>query len=263
VRFEHGRPFNDTESREPVAVVSRSLANNLWPDGSAVGQRFKFQKTDSWLTVVGVVADVNMLAAERDRDPIEVFRPHAAVPGPGSANPDTFLVVKTDGRDSVAGMIRQQAAALDPNLPIESWTGAEMLRDTVAERELNTTILMGLSLFGLLLAGAGVYAIVAYEAGRRTHEIGIRVALGATSSNVIRVVMTRSLAMCAGGAALGAVASLVAAKGMASMVFGISPHDAATFAGAIAFLLTVAALAAYLPARHAARVDPLIALRQD
>lgn len=260
--FDEGRPFAADEENQPVAVVSRSIARRLWPDAPAVGRRLRFEKTDEWLTVVGVVPDVQMESIERDRDQVEIYRPLSAAPGPGSFPPQyRYVVARTDGREGLLAMLKQQARALDSDLPVQVRSSREILRATFAERELNTAFLIGFSLFGVLLAAAGVYALVAYDTTRRTHELGVRVALGATASNIVRVVVGRSLMLAATGAIAGLLVAAASARFMTAMVFGISEYDGIAFGGAAAGLLMIAVLAAALPARRATKVDPIVALR--
>ena len=267
LRFAHGRPFTPEEARQPVAVIGRSLARRLWDAGPAVGRRFRYEKTDEWLTVIGVVPDVEMDSLERRRNEVEIYRPLEATTGPpGSfqpSDPYRYIVLNTDGSEQLPAVIKQMARAIDPDLPVEVRSSREILRAPLAERELNTAFLIGFSLFGVLLAAAGIYALVAYDTSRRTHEIGVRVALGATAADIIRVIIRRSVLLSAVGAAIGLIAALGAARFMSSMVFGVSPYDAFTFGGAIVLLLVTSALAAGLPARRATQVDPLVALRCD
>jgi putative ABC transport system permease protein len=265
LRFERGRPFSREEDRQPVAVVSRSIAQQLWPDVTPIGQRFRFnQEGSEWLTVIGVVADVQSDSIERGRDPVEVYRPLGAANGPGSlGHPFQYLVVKAAGGVDIARVISDRAAALDPNLPVELRTPQQLLRETIAEREFNTGLLAGFSLFGLLLASAGVYALVSYEASRRTRELGIRIALGATAAHVVREVVARSIALSVAGAAAGVAASLAVTRVMTSMLYGVSAYDPASFAGAVAILLSTALAGAFVPALRATRVDPLAAVRHE
>jgi len=265
LRLERGRSFSRDEDRQPVAVVSRSIAQKLWPDVTPIGQRFRFnQEGSEWLTVIGVVADVQSDSIERGRDPVEIYRPLGAANGPGSlAHPFQYLVVKAaDGEDTVR-LITDRAAVLDPNLPVEIRTPQELLRETIAEREFNTGLIVGFSFFGILLASAGVYALVSYEASRRTREIGIRIALGATAAHVVREVVARSIALSVAGAAAGVAGSLAVTRVMTSMLYGVSPYDPASFAGAVAILLSTATAAAFVPALRATRVDPLAAVRHE
>jgi predicted permease len=262
LRFAEGRPFAPDDENQPVAVVSRSIARRLWPEEPAVGRRLRFEKTDEWLTVVGVVPDLQMESIERDRDQVEIYRPLSSAAGPGSFPPQyRYVVVKADGREGLAAMLKQQARALDPDLPVQVRSSREILRATIAERELNTAFLIGFSLFGVMLAAAGVYALVAYDTTRRTHELGVRLALGATAADIVRVVVGRSLILAATGAAIGLVVALAAARFMTAMVFGISEYDGIAFGGAAAVLLMIAIVAAALPARRATKVDPIVALR--
>ncbi len=262
IRFEQGRPFASEEDRQPVAVVSHSIAQQLWPGESPLSRRFRFQGTSEWLTVVGVVNDVQSASIERERDPVEIYRPLSAAAGAGSlGSPYRYVITRADGREGIVAMLKTKAASLDGTLPIDVRTINEIMRETIAEREFNTGLLFGFSVLGILLAGAGVYALVAYETSRRTHELGIRMALGASALDVVRVVSRRSLKLSAAGAAAGLVASLAVGRTMTSMVYGISPYDAVTFGGAAAFLLTTAVAGALVPAWRATKVEPLVALR--
>ena len=262
IRLERGRLFTSDDARQPVAVVSHSLAQQLAPDGNVLGKRFRFEETSDWLTVVGVVSDVRMFSVERNSDAEEVYRPLGAAPGPGSMqSPSRFVVVRTDGREGIAGLLRAQAGTIDTGLAVDAVTVDDLLRESMAERELNTAFLLGLSVFGLLLAGGGVYAVVAYETSRRTHELGIRMAFGATTLDILRVAMQRSVLLCASGAVFGLAGAFAAAELMTAMVYGISPYDVVTFATAVVFVLTIAAIAAFVPAHRATTLDPLVALR--
>jgi ABC-type antimicrobial peptide transport system permease subunit len=160
-------------------------------------------------------------------------------------------------------LLRQRASEIDANLPVRIVPLNEVFLGTLAEPQLQTGLLLGFGAIAMLLASAGVFGVVSYETSRRTREIGIRVALGATRGRVIRHVMARSLRLTALGAIAGLGVASVVTRFMSSMLYGIPPTDAAAFIAGTALILLAAAFAAYLPARRASQIDPLVALRSE
>jgi len=174
-----------------------------------------------------------------------------------------YLAVKADQRANVLKALRDQSRQLDPDLPVDIRSIDDIYRGTLTQPVFQATLLGGFALLTVLLAVAGVYAVVAYEASQRTQEIGIRVALGATRGAVTRQVMRGTLFPASLGVIAGLIASLLLTRLMSSMLYGIQPTDPVTFAVGVLLLLGAVSVAGFLPARRAARVDPVVALRNE
>ena len=261
-----GRGFGAEAAGQGAAVVSRDLADRLWPSGAAVGQRFRMPEQSAlndgdWLTVVGVAGAVHTEGFDLDRpDPYEIYLPWAT-----SSTwrwPRFVLVRAAAGADPVA-LLKEQVWRLDPELPVTVHAMDDVVATALAEPRFYTTLLAAFALLAVLLAGAGLYSVVAYETSARTQEIGVRVALGATRGAVIRHVLGRSLLHCAAGAALGLLGALALTRLLAPLLYQTEPTDPPTFAAAAALLLGTAVAGAWLPARRAARTDPMAALRAE
>ena len=248
-----------------AALVSRDLADRLWPPGAAVGQRFRMRPLNDgdWLTVVGVAGSVRTNASgglERP-DPYEIYLPWAT--RAGTWRQPRFVLVRTaQGADPI-GLLKEQVWRLDPALPVTVHAMDDVVAATLAQPRFLTTLLAAFALLAMLLAAAGLYAVVAYETSARTQEIGVRVALGATRGAVVRQVLGRSLLHSAAGAALGLLGAVALIPLSAPLPSATTATDSATFAAAAAFLLTAAIAGAWLPARRAARTDPMAALRAE
>jgi predicted permease len=254
-----GRSFTaaDRQGATPVAIISETTAQRLWPEGGAIGARIQLEETS--LEVVGVAADVqNRKLGEAPG--LYVYRPYAQDP-----RLNATLILRTRGDEAAAlARLRREVRALDPDAPLmtaaalRNWIGHDLLPQRIA-----AALTGAFGLVGLLLAAIGLYGIMAYWVGQRTHEVGVRMALGARSAHVLRLIMRQGLALVAGGVLIGIAASLAATRLLSSLLFGVSPTDPLTFAGIAVFFTTVALLASYLPARRATRVDPMVALRAE
>ena len=189
-----------------------------------------------------------------------LYYPHAQFP-----MNDMWLVVKTDGdAAAVAPLLRERIWRVDRDLPVERVsTMRELLGGAVAEPRFNVALLGLFAAAALLLAAVGIYGVLSYTVAQRTGEIGVRIALGAGRGRVVRQVVARGLAVALGGVALGVVGSLAAGGVLSSLLVGVSGRDPAVLAGVAALLTTVAAAAAWLPARRASRVEPVVALRVE
>jgi ABC-type antimicrobial peptide transport system permease subunit len=174
------------------------------------------------------------------------------------------LVVRTDlSQTQLASSVRSAMQPLAPDLPRAEWRTLQQLVDKVASpRRFVVLLLSGFAAFALVLAALGIYALVSYSVGQRTHEIGIRMALGATARDLRARIMSRTLALAGVGIVLGVAASALLVRTLSGLLFGVTSTDPVTFVGAFAVLSAVAALAGYLPARRASRIDPSIALRE-
>jgi predicted permease len=232
----------------------------LWPDEDALGKRLSFEGARGpFYEVVGVARD-GKYRSLGDRSRPYVYRPLMQ-----SYEPKMTLVVRTTGEPTaLAGAVRTQLRALDPNLPLaDVRTLAEQFDLSLLPSRVAAWTLGGFGLLALALAGIGVYGVVSYSVAQRTREIGVRVALGATRRDVLRLVLGEGLKMVAAGLATGLLLAFAATRLVAGFLYGVGATDPLTFAGVPLLLGAVAALAGYLPARRATKVDPMKALRYE
>ena len=259
-----GRRFDerDDAERPGVAVINETLARRHWPDSEPLTERLTVQVWGQAFDaeVVGVVGATRAQGFDSSRRP-EVFIPHAQ----GNASGEMTYVVRTAG-DPAASVAAIQGAvrAVDPLQTFYSVaTVDQLLSDTLAARRFTTTLLVAFALAALTLAGLGIYGVIAVATAQRTREIGLRLAMGARPLDVVRMVVVGALVLAGSGVVFGAVAAVWTSQFLTSLLFGIAPTDVATLAGVAMLLLLVGASAAWLPARRAARVDPLVALRTE
>lgn len=258
-----GRGFGpqDTKQSQKVAVISESMAQRFFPNGSPLGKRFGIQGPDSanQIEVVGVVKDAKYGTLQ------EQFRPMAYYAH--SQSPDVLpnLVVKTSGSVSaVAPQIRQTIREINRNLPVDDVvTLTDHIGRSLVQQKLVARLATFFGLLALVLACIGLYGVMSYGVARRTNEIGIRMALGARGRSVLWLVLRESLVLVVIGLVVGVLASLAVTKTAASLLYELKPNDPLTIAAAVLLLAAVAALAGYLPARRASRVDPMLALRDE
>jgi predicted permease len=269
VRMVRGRALahQDDENGIPVAVVNETMAARYWPGQDAIGKRFHLGTMDQpWVEIVGVSRDVHHNAVvEHNR--AEMFLPHAQWTRIARTSPryGMTLVVRTEG-DPLAQVtrVREEIRALDRRVPL---TDVRTLEDVaaaaLAEPRFTTMVLSAFAGLALLLAAVGLYGVVAFVAARRTREIGVRIALGARGSQVRWLVVRDGLVTSGAGVAAGLIVALLASGAVASQLHGISRLDPVAFAAAPLVLLVVTALASFLPAWRAARLNPVTALRND
>jgi ABC-type antimicrobial peptide transport system permease subunit len=205
------------------------------------------------------VARVQSFSFDSSIDSHEIYRPLIAG---ATRSQMQYIALRTNGRASI-NALRSQIRQIDPDLAVDIRTIDDIYRGTLTQPVFQATLFGGFALLTVLLAVAGVYAVVAYEANQRTREIGIRVALGATRADVIRQVMRGAILPAAVGVVFGLVASALLTKFMASMLYGIQPTDAVTFLVGALILLAATGTAGFLPARKASHVDPMVALRTE
>ncbi|HZF09200.1 MAG TPA: ABC transporter permease [Thermoanaerobaculia bacterium] len=260
-----GRVFDDhdTDTTTPVAVLNRTLANKLWPGGEALHQRLTLddphQPPVRWMTVVGVVGDVRHESLDEDPGD-EIYTAQLQSPMLNGT-----LVVHTAGDpQKLATPIRRIVQDLDRDLPVEqAQTMDEVVAASLASNRFNTVLLGLFAGLALVLAAVGVYGVVSYTVDQRTHEIGIRMALGAHRDDVLGLVLRQGMILVLIGLGLGLAGAFAATRQLASLVYGVSTNDPWTFAIVALVLAAVAFAANFLPARRATRIDPLIALRQE
>jgi putative ABC transport system permease protein len=262
VRLVKGRRFSadDRPASRPVAIVSEHLARELWPGEDAVGRRLRtIIGTEDWIEVVGVVADVRADALDETPGG-EMYRPYTQ-----DSLASMTLVIRTSGDPtSLAGAVQAVVHRTDIDVAVSDIRPmTEVVAASVARPRALALLLLTFAAVAVLLGTVGVHGVVSYAASQRTHEFGVRVAMGASGRDVRRLVLGDGLVLVAVGLALGLGGSLLGSAAMASLLFGVGPADPLTL-GAVAFVLGSAGLlAAWLPARRATRVDPVVALRVD
>lgn len=262
--LERGRLFTDldTERTEPVAVINQAMARTYWPVEDPLGRHVKLSRTaTSWTTVVGIVADArteslsdphvphiyaNLYQYERGAKHLAIFL---------RGTPDEAIIEEK---------VRAHVQAVDPTLPV---FGAQMLTATVADslsgRRFSMEVVGVFALTALVLAGLGVYGVISFIVNERTHEISIRLALGARPTGVLRMLLYEGLSLMAAGTVVGLIGAIIVSRVINGMLYGVRPTDPATFAGVTIVLSVVAVVACYVPARRAVRVDPTVALRSE
>jgi predicted permease len=268
-----GRLLNegDNASAPLVAVVDTNFAQRFWPHGEAIGQHVAIDTVPNvkplaprWRTIVGVVGHVKHYGlGEEGRE--QIYTPHAQ-PQFGASSPRNMsLAVRTSlDAGSVSSAIREQVFAIDKGLSLYNVaTMAQLVSNSVAQPRLNLSLLVAFAAVALGLAAVGVYGVMAVAVTERTHEFGIRLALGASPADVLKQVIVEGGRLAALGLALGLIAALVLTRLMASLLFGVKASDPLTLGLAAALLAFVALAACYIPARRATRVDPMVALRYE
>ena len=265
-----GREFTprDTLSSARVAVINESLARKHWPNESPIGKRIAFSTSDAkWYEIVGVSRDVKDRGLDRAAR-AEVYVPfRQPIFNPPYDNwtvRPMYVVVRAADPLTFATTARAVLGQVDRDQPISDVRSMEQrIGRSLASRRLNTVLLAIFALLALTLAAIGIYGIVAYSVTERTHEIGVRLALGAQRRDVIAMVVGQGMTLTATGAVVGVAAALVLTRLMSTLLFGVSAVDPATFLAIPCLLMAVALLACYVPARRATRVDPLQALRSE
>ena len=257
IPLESGRDLDPRDGIDttPVILINRTMARNLFPGENALG---KIIRACGERQVVGVVGDVRHLALEQGAGN-EMYLPMRQCHDIASVD----LVVRTSLPPAeLASAIRTALRPIAPNLPGQDFrTLQELVDRAVSPRRVVVVLLGGFSLFALILASLGIYGVVSYSVNQRTQEIGIRMALGASASNLQAAIVGQTVALAAIGMLLGAAASWALARTLGGLLYGVTSRDPLTFAGVLMVLTAVAAIAGYLPARRASRIDPSIALR--
>jgi putative ABC transport system permease protein len=256
-----GRLINDgdTQDAPSVALLSERVAHRLFPNEDPVGKRLSVAGSAKLTTIIGVVGDIRHQGLDRQSEGA-VYVSYRQLPRPGIS-----LVLHTAGDPtSLAPALRDAVREVDPALPAyQVMTMEERLSNSVAGRRLNLLLLGGFAALALLLAGVGVYGVISYVASQRTHEVGIRIALGAQRADVLRLFIKQGMSLVLLGVGLGLMGAFALTRVMISLLFEVSPNDPLTFAGVALLLSLIAVLACYVPARRAAWIDPLVALRHE
>jgi putative ABC transport system permease protein len=255
-----GRAFasSDTEASLPVAIVDEKLAGMYSPTGDLVGKRIRISG-GPWMTIIGIVPNVKNRKLDEEAWPY-IYRPYSQW-----VRRETMLVVRTSvDAAALAGNVRQEVAKLDPELPLSKVSTIQQAMDrSLVTTRLTNSLLAGFAATALLLALTGIYGVMSLNVANRRNEFGIRLALGAQSSNVLRMILGQGLRLAIAGVALGLLAAIGLTRLLQGLLFGISASDPWTFAVIAALLAGVALLACWVPARRATKVDPLEALRYE
>jgi putative ABC transport system permease protein len=267
IALQQGRFFDphDVPNSLPVVVVNRKLAEHFWPGEEATGKRLKVGPVDSpnpWATVVGVVGDVRQNSFYGEQQ-FELYAPSAQERRSWLAPRD--LVLRTNAEPaSLAGAVRQAVWAVDKDQPVANVRTMNEVFAAAISRERFQMLLLGLfATLALVLACVGLYGVISYAVAQRTHEIGVRMALGAQRADVLRLVIRQGMALTIAGLVLGTIGALAATRVMTELLYGVTATDAITFISVAVVLVLVALIACYVPARRATKVDPLIALRYE
>jgi putative ABC transport system permease protein len=260
IPLHKGRPFTAADARGGVVIVNQAFVRRYVPgvpDGSPepLGRRLKWNKLD--VAIVGVVGDIKSGGLKSDASP-EMFLPYTEAMGQGLG-----LVVRTGSDPApLAPLIRAVIREIDPNQPLgRIATMEQIVSDSVALPRFHMLLLTVFAGLALALAAVGIYGVIAYSVAQRSHEIGVRIALGAERGAVLRMIVGQALWLAFAGVGIGLAAAIPATRVLAKLLFGVKPFDAATFMAVSAILIAVAAVASWLPARRAVRVNPIVALR--
>jgi putative ABC transport system permease protein len=266
IALVRGRDITDSEetTRTPVALINQAMARELWENVDPLGRRFRLNGPNNpdWFTVVGIVADFRHFQGDDEDDRVY---PSAYVPYRFEPTPNTGITMRVAGSPAgVFSAVREQIRLADPVLPVFQVSTMEDLR----QRSFWQFKLFGwmFSIFGaiaLLLASVGVYGVLSYSVSQRTQEIGVRVALGAAKRDVMRLVLGQGLRLALAGIFVGILGAFGATRFIRTLLYNVTPTDPVSFGGVAIFLISVALLASYVPARRAMAVDPIVALREE
>jgi putative ABC transport system permease protein len=266
IRLIDGRFFDerDGESAPPAVIVNQAMAHMFWPGESPIGRRVRTNMEGPWQTVVGVVADVKNGGLDRPAG-TELFIPYRQAAGLFDILREASIVVRTTGNPgALASGARRAVREVDPAMPVSDVrTMDDVISAVQARPRFLTTLLTLFAAVALLLAAVGIYGVISFSVARRTGEIGVRMALGASAGDVLGMVLGQGMKLAAAGVALGAIGAFALTRFISGLLYGVSSLDARTFAAMALLLSAVTLLACYLPARQATKVDPTTALRYE
>jgi putative ABC transport system permease protein len=256
-----GRAFqaSDSETSLRVAIVDENFARANWPNGDPIGKRIHFAWGGPSMTVVGVAASIKHRRLDEDAATYVYW------PTSQDIQDSMYLVVRTTVKPSaITSSVRAQVSALDADLPLfEVTTMEEAVARSLGTRRLTSSLLIGFAVTALLLASLGVYGVTSLNVGSRTNEFGIRLALGAQAKDLLKLVLSQAALLALTGAAIGLIASFAVGRFISTLLYGVNATDPLTFFSIALLLVIISLLACWLPARRAAKVDPLLALRRE
>jgi putative ABC transport system permease protein len=264
IPIRKGRAFADTDNANApgAAIINETAARRFWPNDEPLGKRFKRGRADSqnpWMIVVGVVGAVSHTSLQVASQP-EVYLPFQQSPG---LNLTLVARTRSDPKP-FAGVVRREVAALDKDLPASNFKFMdEIIGKSVAQPRVYALLLAIFAGLALILASIGIYGVMSYSVTQRTHDIGIRMALGARPTDVLKLVISQGMILGISGVVIGLIVSFAVTRFLASQLYGITATDPVTFTAIAALLMLVALVACYIPARRATKVDPMIAVRYE
>jgi putative ABC transport system permease protein len=261
IPLRKGRLFTDQDAQGAprVLIVNQTLARRYWPNQDPLGKRIGNGAPDGWMAVVGVVGDVRHMSLAQEPD-VEIYFPFPQNPRTGMT-----LAVRTSSDPlRFAPALRRAVLEVDKDQPVSRLASLEqVLADSIATKRFSVVLLGIFAAVALLLAAVGIYGLISFTVVRRTHEIGVRMALGAQRDQVLRMVVGQGTLLALIGVGIGVIAAVILTRFISSLLYGVKAIDPLIFAAVSLLLTAVAALASFLPARRAARVDPMIALRYE
>jgi len=256
-----GRDFSDRDNSDAplAAIINSDLARIYFPTEDPLAKRITFDDGESWISIVGVVADIKRMGLDTTAKP-EVYFPYLQVPSPSMS-----VVARTTTEPlSLVGGVKNQIQTIDKDLPVGEWkTMQQVLSESNSGRRFNLVLLTVFAAVALILAIVGIYGVMSYAVTQRSHEIGIRMAIGAQSRDVFRMVVGEGMILALIGIGFGLVGAFALTRLMTTMLFAVEPTDPATFITTAVLLTGVTLVACYIPGRRATKVDPLIALRYE
>ena len=265
IPLRHGRAISDydTVDSEKIALINQTMADQLWPNQDPIGRRIKFmgsaQRPEPWRMIVGVVSDVSQYSLDK-KAPMQIYLPHSQFP----TSFNNIVIKSENDPSSVLAAVRREILAVDKDQAVYNVVTLEQLHnDSLSLQRFFMLLLIVFAVLTLSLAAVGIYGVMSYAVTQRTQEIGIRVALGADSRDVLKLVVKGGLVLALVGVGLGLVVAFAVTRLMESVLFGVAPRDMLTFVVGSLGLVVVAAVACYIPARRATKVDPLVALRYE
>jgi putative ABC transport system permease protein len=261
-----GRAFDgrDTQRSAEVVIINQAMAERFWPGEDVIGKRIRRGGNDStlpWISIAGVVGNVKQIELEREPDP-EMYLPYTQYTG--FYLPRDLVVRTASDPLSLVAAVRNAVWSVDKDQPVFNvQTMEQILSESVSRARFNTLLIGIFGAVALVLAAVGIYGVMSYSVTQRAHEIGIRMALGATSKDVLKLVVGQGFKLVSIGVAIGLASAFILTRLMESLLYGVSATDLPTFAAITAVLVSVAILASYIPARRATKVDPMAALRHE
>jgi putative ABC transport system permease protein len=271
--LQRGRAINAADdARMPgVVIINERAACEYWPGKDPIGKRISFNHVENqpvWLTIIGIAANAKQSDWAAEPSPeayLSALQNREFLGGGESHTADITLVVRTAGTPSdMAAAVKHRVWSIDRNLPISDVLAMDrVVADATAPPRFEMMLLGIFAVVALVLAAVGIYGVISYSVSRRTREIGIRIALGAGRTDVLRMVVRQAIAQALAGAAIGLAGALLISRLIAKMLYGVQPTDPITFGGVVIVLALAAMLAACIPARRATRIEPVVALRNE